>query len=160
MTEILAPAATMHSAPSDLRNPVADHMGYILRRASSMMMAELGAALAQIGLRPVESTIVMLVAANPGCTQSDIGRMLGIKRANMVPLIAGLIAKGLVEKARVDGRTHALSLTEEGVTGNARIAAVTAAHEARFAALLGDRDSETVTAGLRRIVDSGPAGEG
>ena len=73
----------MSMSPTDNRliNPVASRLGYRLRRSSSAMMATLGAALELVGMRPVEATILLTIGANPGCIQSDIGRMLGIKRA-------------------------------------------------------------------------------
>ena len=134
-----------------LEDPIAQRLGYMLRRASSAMMADLGAALGEIGLRPVEGTILILVAANPGCIQSDLGRALGIKRANMVPLIAALARRGLIEKAPVDGRSLALSLTREGEEMRARADTIINAHEARFAALLGGSDQPALRAALAAI---------
>lgn len=78
------------------------------------MMADLEAHLAPTGLRPAELTILLLIEVNPGCRQGEVGEMLGIKRSNMVPLIAGLIGKGLVMRERTDGRSTALSLTAKG----------------------------------------------
>ncbi|MPT47454.1 MAG: MarR family transcriptional regulator [Sphingobium sp.] len=98
-----------------MHNPVGRHLGYMLRRASSVIMAGLGSSLASIDLRPVEATILSLIATNPGCTQSDLGRMLSIQRANMVPLITGLVTRGYICKTAADGRSHALNLTEQGI---------------------------------------------
>jgi hypothetical protein len=66
-------------AVETLHDPILSRLGYLLWRASWAMMADLGAALAEIGLRPVEDTIQILIDANPGCIQSDLGRMLGIR---------------------------------------------------------------------------------
>lgn len=125
-------------SPTDNRliNPVASRLGYRLRRSSSAMMATLGAALELVGMRPVEATILLTIGANPGCIQSDIGRMLGIKRANMVPLITGLIQKNLVQKSPVDGRSFALSLTAEGEDVRGEADAIMSAHERRYTRLL------------------------
>lgn len=142
-----------------LHDPVADRLGYQLRRASSVMMADLGAALAEEGLRPVEATILILIGANPGCTQSDLGRTLGIKRANMVPLIAGLGEKGMVAKAPVDGRSQALSLTEAGATRCVAVNAVMDTVEGRFERMLGLHDVPALREALNAIVEaSGKAG--
>ncbi|CAM5524605.1 MarR family winged helix-turn-helix transcriptional regulator [Sphingobium scionense] len=150
MDEIsLAPAA---------HDPLASRLGYLLRRASLVMMADLGASLADLGLRPVEGSILMLVGATPGCIQSDVGKTLGIKRANMAPLIAGLHAKGLVAKAPVDGRSLALSLTEEGARLRERVETTMDRHEARFDALLGEGDRAQLHAALARIAQQGQDG--
>lgn len=141
-----------------LHDPVALRLGYMLRRASAAMMAGLGARLAEIGLRPVEGTILILVGANPGCIQSDVGRMLGIKRANMVPLIAALVSRELVEKSPVDGRSLALSLTATGEALRARVDAIMDTHEARFERLLAGRDVALLREALRLIAEEGEAG--
>lgn len=142
----------IETAPaSGFKDPLASRLGYLLRRASTVMMAKLGSELEGIGLRPVEATILLLIAANPGCTQSDVGRVLGIKRANMVPLIASLGVRALIEKSRVDGRSHALSLTPEGEVLRKQAEAIMDAHEQRFSGLLGPLSGEHLNAALRAI---------
>lgn len=140
---------------SPLSDTVAPRLGYMLRRASAVMMAGLGAALADMALRPVEGTILILVGENPGCIQSDIGRMLGIKRANMAPLVAGLAARGLLSKTPVDGRSLALALTAEGEAARRRVDATMDAHEARFEAMLEDHDMAALRDALRIIAQQG-----
>lgn len=56
----------------------------------------------------------MLIASNPGVTQSALCRTLGMKRANMTPLIAKLEGRGVVSKYPVDRRSHGLELTKAG----------------------------------------------
>ena len=50
---------------------------------------------------PVEASILFVIGSQPGITQSDIGKVLGILRANMTPLVAALITQGLVERAAI-----------------------------------------------------------
>lgn len=97
--------------PSD---PFAPLLGYQLRRLSLAVMADLAEGLQPLRLRPAEATVLLRIAANPGITQSEVGRLLAIKRANMAPLIAGLEARGLLCRAPVDGRSQALTLTDAG----------------------------------------------
>ena len=139
--------------PKELHDPIASRLGYLLRRASATMMADLGEALGAVGLRPVEGTILILVGANPGCIQSELGRALGIKRANMVPLIAGLTAQNYLEKSPVDGRSFALSLTPRGEEARARVDGIMDAHEAGFARLLADVDQQQLRAALSLIAN-------
>jgi len=42
-------------AAKTLQDPVVSRLGYLLRRASSAMMTDLGGALAEVGLRPVKA---------------------------------------------------------------------------------------------------------
>lgn len=110
--------------------------GYVLRRASAAMMADLTQRLAPLGLRPAEASMLMLIEANPGITQSMIGRALRIKRANITPLAARLTELGLLATQRVDGRSTALSLSEAGRALVVRAHAATEAHESRLLALV------------------------
>lgn len=116
------------------------HVGYQLRRASAYMMADLGARLEPSGLRPTEAAILLVIHANQGCQQGAVGDLLGIKPANMVPIIARLVKQGLVSRARADGRSHALSLTETGRTLAARVTDLLDNHEAAIQSRL-DRGS-------------------
>lgn len=122
-----------------LADPLAERLGYQLRRVSVAMMADLSVKLVPLGLRPAEATILLLVGANPGCQQGEIGEVLGIKRANMVPLIARLVDAGLVARERADGRSHAISLTTRGEGKVAAINKVLDRQEAQFHANLDAR---------------------
>jgi DNA-binding MarR family transcriptional regulator len=97
-----------------LVNPLESRLGYQLRRASALLMADLGARLAPMQLRPTEVAVLFVIRVNPGCQQGTVAELLGIKPANMVPLIGRLVKQGLVDRARADGRSHALSLTPKG----------------------------------------------
>jgi DNA-binding MarR family transcriptional regulator len=108
-------------------DPLKSLPGYVLRRASSKLAAELGARLAPLGLRSADVSVLLLIDANPGVTQSELGRVLDIQRANMNPLVTKLSARGLVERQKVDGRSQGLALTQQGrsLTEEARIAITT-----------------------------------
>ena len=136
-----------------LDDPISSRLGYLLRRASAAMMADLGAAPAEIDLRPVEGTILILVGANPGCIQSDLGRMLGIKRANMVPLVSALATRGYIEKSPVDGRSLALSLTAQGEQARLAVETLMDVHESRFERLLAGRDESALRRALALIAE-------
>jgi DNA-binding MarR family transcriptional regulator len=111
-------------------DPMARFPGYALRRASAGAMAKLAKDLEALALRPTEATVLMVVEANPGVTQSEIGKLLDIARANMAPLASRLHKRHLMARARIDGRSHGLRLTEAGVTLVRRIEKIVAAHEA------------------------------
>jgi DNA-binding MarR family transcriptional regulator len=117
-------------------DPLAPLLGYQLRRASAAMMADLSAALAGSGLRVAEASVLRVIEANPDIIQSDIGRMLGIKRANMTPLVGTLEERGLVMRSLADGRSHSLRLTAAGAEAAAEAGRRIAAHEAKFSAAL------------------------
>lgn len=101
-------------ADSRLMSPLDELLGYRLRRASMAMMGDLVGALRPHGLSVGEASFLILVDANPGCRQSDVGRALEIKRANLTPLVGRMKARGLVVDAPIDGRSLSLTLTESG----------------------------------------------
>jgi DNA-binding MarR family transcriptional regulator len=136
---------------SKLTDPLETLLGYQLRRASNVMMADLGSRLQAIGLRPVEASILTLIDANPGCTQSDLGRSLGIQRANMVPLMLGLTKAGFVDRAPVGGRSQALRLTRTGMERVATVRAIIEEHEASFQRLFAPELREAALEVLRSI---------
>ncbi len=83
-------AKPRNSETAPLVNPLEAHLGYQLRRASVFAMTDLGTRLTPTGLRPSEVAVLMVIRANSGCQQGAIGELLGIKSANMVPLVARL----------------------------------------------------------------------
>jgi DNA-binding MarR family transcriptional regulator len=103
-------------------DPLKDLPGYALRRASAAVMAKLAERLAALDLRPSEASVLLVIDSNPGVTQSQIGRLLDIARANMAPLTAGLAARDLIVRESAGGRSHGLTLSASGrrLTGKAQ----------------------------------------
>ena len=95
-------------------DPLKDLPGYALRRASAAVMAKLAERLTALALRPSEASVLLVIDANPGVTQSEIGRLLDIARANMAPLTARLVARDLIVRESTGGRSHGLTLSESG----------------------------------------------
>ncbi|HQS71353.1 MULTISPECIES: MarR family transcriptional regulator [unclassified Novosphingobium] len=127
-----------------LTNSLESRLGYQLRRASAVMMADLSRELADLDLRPAEVTTLLVIAENPDCSQTEVGQALAIKRANMVPIISRLMERGLVDRRRLDGRSHALTLTDEGRAMAAEAVARIDRHEVRFTELLGAIDAQVL----------------
>lgn len=95
-------------------DPLQDLPGYALRRASAAVMAKLAERLATVALRPSEASVLLVIGVNPGVTQSEIGRLLDIARANMAPLTARLAARDLIVREAAGGRSHGLTLSDAG----------------------------------------------
>ncbi len=137
-------------------NPLAGHAGFHLRRASSVIMADLSERLAELDLRPADASTLILIGANPGVTQSKIGEALGIQRANMTPMAARLAERGLIAGAPVDGRSIGFRLTSEGETVTAGARAAMAQHDARFLGALPADQRRDLIALLISIADKRP----
>ncbi|MHC5305783.1 MarR family winged helix-turn-helix transcriptional regulator [Bartonella sp. LJL80] len=99
---------------NELNNPIGSLLGYQIRRISADDMARLGKSLMALDISTVAASVLIIICANDRVTQSDVGRCLGIQRANMAPLTTMLEAKGLVEKMPLDGRSSGLTATNQG----------------------------------------------
>ncbi len=132
-------------------DPFAAMLGFQLRRTSVAVMSALAGELEPLGLNPSEASLIMLIGANPGCTQSAISRAQRAKPANLVPLINQLAAVGALERVPARGRAIALSLTAKGRDLHAKAQAVFARHEARIGRGLPVEKRAEVIALLRRI---------
>ena len=114
---------------SDLINPLESHIGYQLRRASTLVMAVLADRLSTTHLTITEASVLVMINYNPGISQSAIGRSLGVKRANMAPIIATLDDRGLVLRSNPNGRLVSLSTTEAGRQSSNMIEAMMRAND-------------------------------
>jgi DNA-binding MarR family transcriptional regulator len=140
---------------------LADRFGFQLRLAQAAVWSDLVAALQPFGLRPGHYSVLLILRAAPGSRQQDIGEALGIQRPNLVAMIDGLEKSGLIRRAinPADRRSHALSLTDDGLARLAEADAAHAAHEARLVATMKDTDPVEMLPALRRIAAGLGGGE-
>jgi DNA-binding MarR family transcriptional regulator len=103
-----------HATSTELTDPLSGSLCYELRRASVAVMAAMAGEFGQWTLKSSEAYLLKYAGANPGCSQSDMARAVGIKAANLVPLIAELERKGLLQRIPGNGRAIALSVSKKG----------------------------------------------
>jgi DNA-binding MarR family transcriptional regulator len=101
-------------SPESLQEPLLRLTGYVLRRASTAALAELSHRLAPMDLRPIDAALLVLLDAAPQVTHSEAAETLGLRRPNLVPIVAGLEKRGLIERKKIDFRSEGLALTEQG----------------------------------------------
>jgi DNA-binding MarR family transcriptional regulator len=102
-------------------------------------------------MRVIEASVLLVIQANPDITQSEIGRTLGIQRANMVPLTTQLERRGLIARGPLVGRAQALRLTRKGETLASKCRAGVDAHEARFRQRFSGEEHASLVAQLRKL---------
>jgi len=134
-------------------------VGYLLRRASAVMAAD--AAAAGGPLRPVLVTLLSVIDANPGIGQTAIGNALGIRRANVVPLVGELVDLGLVARrpSATDGRRVELRLTDDGQAAWRRGQAAIEDHEVHATSGISPDERATLLDLLGRIAATPPRAE-
>jgi DNA-binding MarR family transcriptional regulator len=133
--------------------PLSGYVGYALRRAQGVIFADFNHALAELGLRPGQFAVLVMIDRNPGTSQSSVSAALGIQKANFVATIADLEKRGLVRrrKSSTDGRTYSLGLTPRGRTQLQRAVELQSVHEARVTAQIGNEGREQLLALLDRL---------
>ena len=143
-------------------DPLDSLLGYHVRRLSVLTMADLAESLAPLGLTPTSASILFIIGSNAGLTQSDVGKYLGVLRANMAPLAAALIDRGLVEREPLDGRSQALRLSVAGRALHRRAWKAVRGHEKRMFGTLTPAVRARLVSQLRSIWRNteSPAGAG
>jgi len=119
--------------------PLRDLIGYALRRAQGAVYADLNDALARISLRPLQYTMLLMVAENPGTSQSAVCDALGMQKANCVPTMSELERRGFIirRKSASDARSYELHVTNKGKRILQRAGEVQSTHEQRLIERIG-----------------------
>ena len=93
--------------------------GYVGPRARvlwNLLSARMELALAPFDMRTGAFSTLALISANPGCSQNQLARGLGMDKSAIVTIIDELEKRGLAVRVRdaQDRRRHSLKLTAEG----------------------------------------------
>ncbi len=93
-----------------------DRIGPAVRLLRNELTARITSAQERFGLHSGALSSMVLIDANPGCSQSDLARELALDKSVLVAIIDDLEGRGLARRARstVDRRRYSLALTEEG----------------------------------------------
>lgn len=91
-------------------------MGYLTRRISTMMVAEVDHRLTEIGLTHAQWAPLLLIKRGRANTQAELARELQLDAGALTRTLDRLEAKGLCrrERSKEDRRVVNLSLTPEG----------------------------------------------
>ena len=133
------PGPAVEPAPRLDLGPLPGLVGYALRRAQLAVFQDFVETMASLDIRPGQYSVLLVIATNPGVSQTEISDALGIKPTNLAVLLNGLQARGLTERRRgaADKRAHALHLTAAGKTLMRKLDALIEQHETRVTAALG-----------------------
>jgi DNA-binding MarR family transcriptional regulator len=134
--------------------PLADYVGYALRRAQMTSVTEFLEVMQEVDLRPTQFAVLTLIHENPGVRQTEVCAALGLQKANFVPRLNVLQRRGLaLRKAGVpDRRSSALHLTEHGAAVLQRARELHAQWEGRIAARLGENGREQLLELLKKLM--------
>lgn len=108
-----------------------ERLGYFVRRVQVWVFQDFIRRLSSIDISPAQFSVLVIIGANAGLSQSDLATTLGIERARLVRLLHRLEKRGLTQRlpSSADGRRHALRLTGNGQKLLVRAKALAAQHE-------------------------------
>ena len=148
------PRAKAHSNDAPLsRGVLEDLAGYHLRRAQIAVFQDFLAGMGALTLTPGQFGVLALIQANPGLSQSMLGRAMGVDRSTVVTVIDRLEGRGLVLRAphTTDGRSYALRLSAQGMRCFAEALKRVYRHERRVAHRLNAAERKKLLELLRRV---------
>jgi DNA-binding MarR family transcriptional regulator len=150
----------MRSPSPTLESPLLDAdelesaLGLWLRLAQQKDLKAFNRRFAERGISQVHYAVLLIVAANPGCRQADLGIVLRIRQPNLVEPLESLAGRGLIDRRPDprDQRAQTLALTPAGVS---LLAELRSAHQgliAAYRARLGVEGYEQLVELLRAFV--------
>jgi DNA-binding MarR family transcriptional regulator len=101
--------------PDDLHD-LSHRPGFLLRKAHQVAVAIFSEEVGRLALTPPQHNVLSALLANPGCHQTELGRIVGYDRATVGAVLAGLESRHLVERrdSDKDKRFKTLLLTRSG----------------------------------------------
>jgi DNA-binding MarR family transcriptional regulator len=129
------------------------HLGYLVRRMQVWVFQDFIRTLTPIDISPAQYSVLVVIAANPGLSQSDLADRLGIERARLVRLLDKLERRGLTQRlaSRSDRRSHALRLTHGGRRTLRQANVLAARHETQLVEKLGSERRKLLMSVLKHF---------
>jgi len=140
-------AGSLNSGPLDKL------LGYHLRRVQNATFQHFAAHLSHRDITPGQLGLLVLIACNPGVSQTSLAREVGVERSTLGEFIDRFESRQLVERRQVatDRRIHAIHLTRKGRRFLDRILPEVEAHEREFTQTLSAQELQTLMRLLKQL---------
>lgn len=137
-------------------------VGYNARRAALSVIAVFLRRMAPFELRPVDFSVLSVIAHNPGVTSRQICAALDILPPNLVGMVKALHKRKLIARRPhpSDRRALGLHLTPSGERLHREAQATASALEAEATAALTPQEVQTLIGLLRKVYRPGSPGNG
>ncbi|MEZ5662169.1 MAG: MarR family winged helix-turn-helix transcriptional regulator [Burkholderiaceae bacterium] len=128
-------------------------LGYNARRAALAVISVFLQRMAPYGLRPVDFSVLSVIAHNPGVNSRQICAALDILPPNLVGMIKSLEKRGLIERKPhpTDRRAQGLHLTPAGQQLMTEAEATASDLESNVARRLSASEQQTLIRLLRKV---------
>lgn len=153
-----AAAAVSKPAPAESDNGIdasylESLLGYNARRAALAVISVFLQRMAPFGLRPVDFSVLTLIAHNPGITSRQLCAALDILPPNLVGMIKSLDKRGLIERRPhpTDRRAQGLHLSPAGKKLQKSAQTTATQLESDVASRLSAEELDTLKTLLRRV---------
>ena len=137
-----------------------EDVGFLLTRASGLVVRATNAALTDLGLRVRQYSVLVLADDSAdGISQRDLAELLGLDPSQVVALVDELAAAGLVERrpSPTDRRQRLVAATAKGVRLRRRADTAAAIGLQRQLGDLTADEQQTLRELLGRVVGTGDA---
>jgi DNA-binding MarR family transcriptional regulator len=126
---------------------IQDHVGYHVRRLQVWIFRDFINTLSPLNIKPVQFSVLTVIAENPGLSQADLSATLGIESSRLVRILDGLEDRELLNRERspTDRRSHALTLGKKGLELLVQANRLADEHEARLAECIGEDYDKLLT---------------
>jgi DNA-binding MarR family transcriptional regulator len=134
--------------------PLSDWIGFNLRMAQeAAFLAFVRQSRSVAGTRPGRFAMLTVIDANPGISQTALGRAAGRDKSTLTPVLNDLVRRGWIrrQRNRDDRRTYLLTLTPLGRKRLRQLNVCARRHERNLDRIIGPEDRSRFLAILRRI---------
>ena len=130
-------------------------LGLWLRLAQQQDLKAFNRRFAEQAISQLQYAALLVIAANPGCRQAELGAVLRIRQPNLVEPLESLAERGLIERRTDprDRRAQTLALTAAGERLLAELRRRHAELIAGYRARLGEEGYEQLLALLQALVE-------
>jgi DNA-binding MarR family transcriptional regulator len=140
---------------------LANVVGYLLRRAHNAFQTYwmMSFRHSDVPITPVQGGMLVVLASNPGLTQTALARMMNVEGPTLMQSIDRLEQRGYLQRVRRPGdrRSYSLQLTPRGREALDAIEAFLPLRDEALLADLSPKDIEVLSELLTRIVNRGYA---
>jgi len=128
-------------------------LGFNLRRAHQCAWRQYVSVIGEKDIRPGLFSLLVLVGANPGIAQIELGTHLGIDKASIVALLDRLEKAAMLERLRCtrDRRRQGIFLTSRGSEALKHLVAAVRTLERRMASKFTRQEFDLLLSFLRRL---------
>jgi DNA-binding MarR family transcriptional regulator len=129
-------------------------LGLWLRLAQQKDLRAFTRRFAESAVSQLQYAVLLIIDANPGCRQSELGAVLRIRQPNLVEPLESLAGRGLIER-RTDPRDRRAQTLDLSEAGRAMLDELRQVHGALidgYRARLGDEGYQQLLQLLQRFV--------